>query len=359
MSDDRQALVDVAVRLFTDLCTPADVSVAEDSGWSPRLWSALSDTGFLRLSVPEERGGSGGDIADACALLRVAGQFAVPLPLVESGLLGGWLVTSAGLALPEGVLSAAPGQRGDTAKLSGRPGAWRFSGKVQRVPWGGHSQAVAMLARSGTEQYVLSAPTHLATVSAGHNLAAEPRDTLSWNDVVLPDDAVALAPNGVDSQALKLRGALGRAALISGALSRVSALTQEYTSQRVQFGRPVSRFQAVQFHLVTIEEEAQLANLASEVAALNATPEPRAFEVASAKSVASEAATTVSRATHQAHGAIGMTKEYELGQLTRRLWSWRDEFGSENHWNEQLGTIVASEGASRLWPRISTGARSE
>ena len=60
-------------------------------------------------------------------------------------------------------------------------------------------------------------------------------------------------------------------------------------------------------------------------------------------------------AAHQAHGAMGMTKEYELGQLTRRLWSWRDEFGSERWWGRELGRQLAGAGADELWPRISTG----
>ena len=223
------------------------------------------------------------------------------------------------------------------------------------MPWGGRSERVALLATVGGDHHVVSAPVASAEVTAGRNLAAEPRDTLTWDDVALPDDAVGVAPAGVDASALRLRGALGRAALISGALARVSELTVRYTGERHQFGRPIARFQAVQTHLVTIAEEAQLAGLATQVAALNARPEPVFFDVAAAKAAASEAATIAARASHQAHGAIGMTKEYELGQLTRRLWSWRDEFGSERYWSRELGRQLAEAGADELWPRISTG----
>jgi acyl-CoA dehydrogenase len=355
MSEDRAMLAEVATAVLRDRCTPEDVVAAEASGWSEPLWSALSGAGFPYVSVPEEAGGSGGDVADAVVLLRVAGRFAAPVPLAESGLLGGWALAAAGLPLPEGPLSAAVGRPGDRVELTGGPGTWRLTARVQRVPWGGRAQRVAVLAESGGERYVVSAPTGAAVVEAGRTLAAEPRDTVVWHDVELPDDAVAAAPAGVDADALRLRGALGRAALISGALERVSELTVRYTGERQQFGRPVARFQAVQTHLVTIAEEAQLAGLATEVASLNARPEPVFFDVAAAKAVASEAATVAARAAHQAHGAIGMTKEYELGQLTRRLWSWRDEFGSERYWSRQLGRRLAEAGADELWPRISTG----
>jgi acyl-CoA dehydrogenase len=355
MSDDRAVLTEVATGLFRDLCTPEDVVAAEGSGWSGRLWSALTESGFPYVSVAEDAGGSGGDVADACALLTVAGRFAAPVPLAEAGLLGGWALASAGLPLPEGPLSVAPGRPGDAVELSGGPGSWRLTGRVQRVPWGGRSTRVALLAAAGGEPYVVSAPTAAAHVTPGRNLAAEPRDTLAWDDVALVDDAVAAAPSRVDADALRLRGALARAALIAGALARVSELTVRYTNERQQFGRPVARFQAVQAHLVTIAEEARLAGLATEVAALNARPDPGFFDVAAAKAAAGEAATVAARAAHQAHGAIGMTKEYELGQLSRRLWSWRDEFGSERYWSRQLGRRLAEAGADELWPRISTG----
>jgi acyl-CoA dehydrogenase len=50
-----------------------------------------------------------------------------------------------------------------------------------------------------------------------------------------------------------------------------------------------------------------------------------------------------------------MTKEYELGQLSRRLWSWRDEFGGERSWSRELGRQLADDGADALWPHISAG----
>lgn len=154
---------------------------------------------------------------------------------------------------------------------------------------------------------------------------------------------------------LRLRGALARAVAMAGALARITDLTVDYTSTRHQFGRPVARFQAVQRHLVRIAERSVSTGIAAESAYLNADPAPDFFDVASAKIVAGEAASLVAAASHQAHGAIGMTKEYELGQLSRRLWTWRDEFGSEAYWSRQLGRHLARAGADQLWPRITAG----
>jgi alkylation response protein AidB-like acyl-CoA dehydrogenase len=68
---------------------------------------------------------------------------------------------------------------------------------------------------------------------------------------------------------------------------------------------------------------------------------------------AGEAAGKVAEIAHQVHGAIGFTHEHSLHRLTRRLWSWRDEFGTESHWSRELGREVMSAGADALWPTMS------
>lgn len=347
MTEERALLTEVATGLFRDLCPPEAVTAAEETGWAGPLWDSLADAGFPLVSVPEDAGGSGGSIADACAVLRVAGRFAAPVPLAETGLLAAWALAAAGLALPAGPATVAVGRPDDAVELTGGPGRWRVSGRLHRVPWARAAERVVVLA---PQRFVLSL-TPPPSVERGHNLAGEPRDTVLLDDVAVPDDAVARAPDHVTSEALVLRGALARANLIAGALARVTELTVRYTGEREQFGRPIARFQAVQHHLVRIAEEAQAAGMAAAVAA----SEPGFFEVAAAKIVAGEAASAAAKAAHQAHGAIGMTREYELGQLTRRLWAWRDEFGGERHWSARLGGHVAGLGADGLWPRIATG----
>ncbi|MDK3258480.1 acyl-CoA dehydrogenase family protein [Blastococcus capsensis] len=355
MNDERRMLVDAATSIFEDLCSPETVRAAEQSGWPGPLWSALAEAGFPWVSVPEQHGGSGGSVADACALLRVAGAFAAPVPLAETGLLAGWALSSAGLELPSGPATVGVGNRDDTLGLTGSPGSWRLSGQLHRVPWARESERIVAIAQQHGQAYVVSVKPDDTRIEPGRNLAGEPRDTVRLDGVATSDDAVAPAPDGVSTDALVLRGALARAALMSGALSRVSAITIRYTNERQQFGRPIARFQAVQQHLVKIAEQTEAAIMAVTAAAGNAVRACDFFDVAAAKIVAGEAANIASASSHQAHGAIGMTKEYELGQLSRRLWSWRDEFGRAEDWSRLLGRQVAEAGSDALWPRISTG----
>jgi acyl-CoA dehydrogenase len=59
--------------------------------------------------------------------------------------------------------------------------------------------------------------------------------------------------------------------------------------------------------------------------------------------------------SHAVHGAIGFTHEHALQHLTRRLWSWRSEFGNLGHWSQRLGQAVCAGGAAALWPTITSG----
>jgi acyl-CoA dehydrogenase len=108
---------------------------------------------------------------------------------------------------------------------------------------------------------------------------------------------------------------------------------------------------------VLCAEEAVLVDLAVQVAAREAERVDARFEIASAKLLADHAARIATRAAHQAHGAIGMTQEYPLHQLSRRLWSWRAEYG-DRVWPERLGRAVGAHGADDLYRVIAEGSAS-
>ena len=77
------------------------------------------------------------------------------------------------------------------------------------------------------------------------------------------------------------------------------------------------------------------------------------LEAASAKIRVGEAAGEGAAIAHQVLGAIGFTQEHVLHRYTRRLWAWRDDFGSESVWAVKLGQLVAAKGADALWPMLA------
>ena len=221
--------------------------------------------------------------------------------------------------------------------------------QVHMVPWGRRAERLAVLADGG----VASVPVAAATVQPHVSLAGEPRDSLTFDGV---QAEVASAPLGVDAEALRFRGALSRVALMAGAVEKMSRLTVSYTNEREQFGRPVARFQAVQAHLVWAAQDAALTRMAAEIAGREASRGDGRFEIASAKLVANQAATRATRACHQAHGAMGMTQEYPLHHLSRRLWSWRTEYGGDREWTRWVGRHAVGVGADHLYPLVTGGS---
>jgi acyl-CoA dehydrogenase len=380
-------------RIFADQASPAMASprpvshpesaAVEDQTELSPLWDTLAELRLPWVSVAEEAGGAGGDLDDAFTVLFHAGRHAVALPLAETGVLGGWLLSSSGLSVPEGPLAVpvahelAVAEPEGSGRGSAREGAglrlvprgpgWVAAGRLTRVPWGAQSAGVVTLARSpGGPLAALVMPEEVE-VTRGTNLAGEPRDTLATDGVVLGPERVGPAPPHA-AEWLLLRGALSRALLMTGAMDAVGPRTVSYANERAQFGRPIASFQAVAQRLAQLAEAAEAAALATQVAARmfaggvgrGGADGPGAdvwLAVAAAKVTAGRSAREVSAHAHQVHGAIGMTEEYPLHYFTRRLWSWAHEWGGEAAWARLLGDRVIEAGAPALWPAITSGLR--
>jgi alkylation response protein AidB-like acyl-CoA dehydrogenase len=137
------------------------------------------------------------------------------------------------------------------------------------------------------------------------------------------------------------------AARIAGAAARVLELSLAHAQQRVQFGRPIGAFQAVQHQLAVMAEQVAAARMASQLAYAAPGAVPDAVLAAMAKSVAGEAAGAVAAGGHAVHGAIGITAECDLQLLTRRLLAWRSDGGSPSHAARRVGDAWWAGGETR------------
>lgn len=366
MSDDRgssaafavdELLVDSAEHLFRSTCDFDTVQAAEAAGWAPTVWDAVAGAGFAWIGLPESAGGSGGSLLDAAEVLRIAGAHAAPIPLAETAVLGGWLLAVAGLALPEGPVSVVPCVDGDTLSASTTAGgAVVLNGVAQRVPWAARADLIAAVLPVDDADVVVAVDPADVEIEPATNVAGEPRPTVRCDRVTVPAERVAVVEDATVPDQLRLRGALSRTMLMAGALESMSRLTVDYTEQRQQFGRPVARFQAVQQHLVWGAQDAAIAKMGAQVAAGRATDGVLGarFEIASARTIAQDCASTATRWAHQAHGAMGMTQEYALHHLSRRLWAWRHEYASPGEWPIAVGQLAEQAGPEGLYPLIAS-----
>jgi len=336
-------------RLLGDTVTPELLRSCDQGQWPEALWAGVEESGFSVAAAPEELGGAGASWFDLYPVVRSLGRHAAPIPLAEA-MLGNWLLGRAGLEAVSGVLSIGA-QAGLTLKNG------RVSGQLVDVPWGRQAERVVAIAAGATAD---ASPTVvlLSTASSSArtlqlNTAGEPRDTLQWTEA--EPLASAPLPAGLSAEVLTLGGAMLRSAQIAGAMHRALDMASQYATERVQFGKPIGNFQSIQHQLAVMAEHTAASIVSAEAAF--ATADDGAFSewaIAAAKVCTAEAAGIGAGTAHGVHGAIGFTHEHVLHLTTRRLWSWRSEYGSLTAWSQRLGQLACRRGGAGLWPLVTS-----
>ena len=271
-------------------------------------------------------------------------------------MLAAMLLGRVGLDVPEGPMTVI--QTGHCGDLElGEDG--NLSGSATSVPWARSCQwAVVADPRGRIALVDLKHP--LVRVEPGSNFAGEQRDTLHFD--ATPAKAMVALQVADIAEPVWLFGALMRACMLVGALESSLDQAVAYANERAQFGKAIGKFQAIQQQLAQMAGAIGLARTATQVAlhsacqAMAAQPGSRSsllFDVAVAKVCAGEAATLATSVAHQVNSAIGFTHEHTLHFATRRLWSWRDEFGSDAQWAEVLGQAAIAAGSEGFWAGLT------
>jgi len=327
----RDLIIDTATRIFSDGCDHAVVEAAQDGVWPAALWNTLAENGLLEIGLAE----SGTGLGELFEFLRVSGRYAVPLPLLDC------LLAQVVLGKPAPTTAFAELQQHAGQAVS------------IELPWPEHfTEAVVLDVAAGKARLVSLAG--LETVAL-ETMLGEPVVRLSLDDVW--DKAANKEFVAPDLYAL---AALGRAAQMCGGLESSLNLAISYCSEREQFGRAISKFQAIQHQLAVLAAEVAASQRATDAAihsvSVNATEGTslRTSDVAVAKVRVGAAVGVGAEIAHQVHGAMGFTMEYSLHQLTRRLWSWRDQFGTESDWATLIGDEVCAGSADDLWTYIAS-----
>lgn len=348
MDDTARMLAESAERLFSSPRSSDETRAALEAGWSEPAWRAVGEAGFALAMVSENQGGFALPSADALQTVRIAARHAVATPLAET-MLANWLADTVGLGPAEGAATIAFSRPDAPLTLAHAADGWRVSGISPKVPYGRVARSVLIAATGpeGDAVFWLNAGDWDAAASS--NLAGEPRDEMRFNAAVATPDVRQRDGAGDEFMAA---GAAIRTVQMAGALERVLEMTVGYARDRVQFGRAIGKFQAVQQNVALLAATAAAAGAAADIAAEALGAELDVLAIAAAKSRAGEAASVGAGIAHQVHGAIGFTYEHALHLSTRKLWAWRDEFGNEAYWNRLLGRQLLANGADAFWPSV-------
>ena len=319
-----ETLLPMFERLLAGIASPAHVRAMESSGSIEPFWGAIEASGYLDLLTPEEGGGAGLTLAEAAPLIQSLGAVAAPAPVAET-MVARARLWRARLDVPEGpIVLVAP------VRIAG--------GLIARTPFG--LVARHALVQLG-DQLVLTrlTPEDGVTIEAEGGLTA----TLTW-----PGEPIGPSFTDPDGN-LGASSAALRSIEIAGLAMRVLEMTVAYAGDRVQFGKPIGRQQAIQQSLAVMAEHAVAARMASQLGVAQA----RASDAAIAKYMSSKAAAFIADQAHAIFGAIGMSEEHDLQLYTRRLREWRLATGSETFWARHLGAAVLASSSSSLVDFVS------
>jgi alkylation response protein AidB-like acyl-CoA dehydrogenase len=346
-------ITETAKRIFADFADPQTINRAKSRAWAEPLWRALSDAGLPLAWVPDTLGGAGATLADGFAILGVAGRFALAVPLAET-LAAGWLLARAGLGAPPTPMTVAPVRPHDRITFDADG---TLSGRAIGVPFAQDCQHIVVLADSRGQQRIALVEVKDCRLSEGRNLAGDAANIVTFEHSKPLSSGPA--PNGFDRSALMLMGSAIRSMETAGALETILSLSVGYANERIAFGRPIGKFQAVQQNLARLAGEVAAAlavagSAADTIAQADTFDDAVFLEAASAKIRTAEAAAEGSAIAHQVFGAIGFTQEHVLHRFTLRMLSWRDDFGNESYWAAELGKHVAGRGADEFWPLMAS-----
>lgn len=343
-------LADSASRLFADLGTSGHLTRVREGSWIADEWQAVEQAGLSAAAISEARGGVGADLQAQATIVRLAAHHNVSAPLAET-FLAETMLERAALPAQHRALTVAPVVPQGSATLTRRGDQYLVSGTLHRVPWARHVPIVVAADFEGRVATVIVKGA--ADIRHQQNLADEPRDTVHLNSLPVASGDVGIGRECLSRDDVFVRGALLRSAAMLGALDRVLDITVRYAEDRVQFGRPIGKFQAVQQMVSVLASQVAACGIAVESAIKAMDRSAADLQIAAAKARISEAAGSVAALGHQVHGAIGISREYSLNLSTRRLWSWRDEFGSETEWSERIGSMLGRLGAAGMWLELT------
>ena len=343
LSETSQILSDTVEKIFSDNVTKQCIINSEKGEWPKELWNEIIENGLNLVLVPEALGGVGGSWFDAGILFKAIGKYQAPIPLAEN-IVAGHLLGLGGIPLPDdSIVTILDGEFSIKDN--------KLSGISKRTPFGSSAtHGVALINdKSSSKVILLSIPKD--SISDDKNLALESRSNIDFMDVgILSSSEILFSSDYI----LKI-GALMRSCQIAGGLDFFLDQSVKYANDRIQFGRPIAKFQAIQQELAVLATHVAASGVAADYASSSMDDGNEDLAIASAKSRVDDAVSIGASIAHQVHGAIGFTYEHGLHFATRRLWSWRAEYGSGSYWAKSIGQKAVASGSKNFWPSITTG----
>jgi alkylation response protein AidB-like acyl-CoA dehydrogenase len=363
LSEDQRLIAEAAADFLAEACDSAAMrrAAASEAGFDRTLWRRMAELGWCGVQAPPEEDGLGLGWVGLVLLQEQLGRRLACVPFFDSVVLSAAVLRELGHArrplLPEigrGAIVVATALDAGAARARREGSGWRLDGTWPQVGSAAWADTLLLAAADPDGATLL-----LAVPAGSPGLVIDPLCTVDATrrsarvqaqGIILPASACLGRGTVVHAALASARdlAAIGLAAEQLGVAQQCLDLSIAYTAQRVQYGQPVARFQAVKHRcaqmLVAVESARSAVYGAAAVADMDPDAATLAFHAAQARCEATEAAQFCAQEAIQLHGGVGYTWEYDPQLYFKRAQADSQRLQPLSWWRERVAAQLL-EGA--------------
>ena len=370
LTEEQELLKNFARDFLTNECTEQLVREMEEDerGYTDDLWRGMAEQGWMGLITAEEYGGTGMSFLDLCVLLEEFGRALVPGPYIGTVLTAGFveaigtdaqkqevcpkvaagdLVMTFALTEP----SARFDSEGVEATYEADGDGYVLNGTKLFIPDAHVADTILVAARkpgsSGDEGVSLFlvpgnadgvGSTVLKTIAADKQCEVKLENVRVGADALLGEEGNAWPMVDI----AKRYWTVAYCAYLVGLAQRDFEISVDYAKERIQFGRPIGSFQAIQHKAADMVTDVDGSRFIMYRAAWAVTEgeDDADLQVSMAKAWCSDATRRVVAHGQQIHGGIGFTKEYIIQLYFRRQKMAELMWGDADHHREKVAELL-------------------
>lgn len=347
---EEQKLIKDAARDFLEKECPGDLvrEMEEDhTGYSLELWRKMADLGWPGLIFPAQYGGSEGDFLDLVILLEEMGRYLPPVPFLPTVILGGLPILYGGteeqkqellpkIARGELILTMALTEfetgypaSGIDVKAFKEKNNFLISGTKLFVPYAHFADYIVCATRTksvskkgdGMTLFLIEGKNQGLSYTMLRTMACDKQYEVVFNQAKIPKkNMLGKFHRGWEIlEEVFEKAVVAQCSLMVGGAERVLEMTVDYAKKRVQFGRPIGSFQAIQHRCANMKVDLDGAKFITYEAAWKIRHGfSCSLEVSAAKAWVNQAYQRICANGHQIFGGLGVMKDQDMQLYSRR-----------------------------------------
>ena len=362
-TEEQDMLRNSARDFLSTECDKAKVREIEESedGYSPEIWRKMAELGWQGLMIPEQYDGMGMGLMDLLVVFEEIGRNILPSPYFATAVLGSPPIVEAGseelkkeilprVAVGEAVLTMAltepsAGYSADCVELEAedRGDSFVLNGTKLFVEFASASDHMVVVAKTrsggdpedGITLLLVESASPGITIDAFATTGNDKQCEVVFDNVSVPKSNVIGEVNKgwpIVEKTIKM-ATMAKCAEMIGGMQAVLDMSVAYAKERVQYGRPIGSYQAIQHMLADMFIRTDTSkNIVYEATWMLSEGLECADKVSIAKAYCNEAYKKVAEDGVQVHGAIGTTRDHDMGLYYRRSMAANPTFGdTEDH----------------------------